>query len=185
MVEVRVSREARLLLLPGNNPDQREWIETVRDALLPLFTTTAILAYEHWDKEGAPYVDFERELVRVPELATEGAWVVLAKSAGVLLTLMAAARNILVPELAFFLGAPFSWTARQGMPVTELLGGFPARAIFIQQTDDPGCPVDALRAVLNASGMKQYVIEEIPGASHHYGDLALIRALVEEHLPEA
>jgi hypothetical protein len=45
--------------------------------------------------------------------------------------------------------------------------------------------VEALRSILGASGMQQYEIEEIPGASHHYGDLACIRALVEKHLPPA
>jgi predicted alpha/beta-hydrolase family hydrolase len=172
-----MANEARLLLLPGNNPDQRE--------LSPLFRAAFILSYGHWDREDAPYIDFDRELTRLAELAADGPWIVLAKSAGVLLTLMAAARGILVPELAFFLGAPFSWTVQQGMPVADLLGGFAAPAVFIQQIDDPSCPVDALRTILSASGMQQYEIEEIPGASHHYGDLSLIAELVEKHLAGA
>jgi predicted alpha/beta-hydrolase family hydrolase len=182
-LEVSVSTEAKLLLLPGNNRDQREWIGTVRHALVPLFRTAVIVTYEHWEREDAPYIDFERELAKLEKLAAEGPWIALGKSAGVLLTLMAAARGILVPEKAFFLGAPFSWTLQQGMPVADLLAAFPAPTVFIQQSDDPGCPVDALQSILSGSGMKRYEIEEIPGASHDYGDLALIRALVEKHLP--
>jgi hypothetical protein len=176
-----VSNENRLLLLPGNNPDQREWIEAVRDELAPLFQEATILYYSHWDKEDSSYIDFETELARVRELASGGAWDVVAKSAGVLLTLMAAARDVLVPEISFFLGAPFSWTQQQGMPVAELLAAFPARSIFIQQSHDPACPVTELRSILEGSGMDGYQIEEIPGASHHYGDLSLIRELVRKH----
>lgn len=175
---------ARLLLLPGNNPDQREWIEAVRDELLPIRDAATILYYGHWEKADAPYIDFDKELARLGELAPSGPWIVLAKSAGVLLALMAAARGILVPQRAFFLGAPFTWTLQQGMPVAGLLEACPPRAVFVQQTNDPSCPVAELTALLSASGVVDYQIEAIPGASHDYGDLVLIRRLVEKHLAE-
>jgi len=177
-----MSTDARLLLLPGNNPDQRAWIEALHDELAPLFRHASILYYQHWNETDAPYIDLERELPRLVALSADLPCVIVAKSAGVLLTLMAAARGVLVPERTFFLGSPFSWSQQQGMPVTDLLAGFPAPAVFVQQTEDPGCPLAELRPLLRACSMARYVIEEIPGASHHYDDLPLVRALVEKHL---
>jgi pimeloyl-ACP methyl ester carboxylesterase len=176
-----MSRDAKLVLLPGNNPDQQEWIEALRSALAPLFDEARVLIYRHWGSAGETDIDLEGEVVRLGELAADGAWVVVAKSAGVLLTMMAAARRVLVPEQAFFLGAPFLWTEQQGMPVGDLVGTFTVPTVFIQRRHDPACPVAELRALVNRSGMKDYEIEEIPGASHHYDDLALIKALVQKH----
>lgn len=172
---------SRLLLLPGNNPNQRQWIEKVYTALADLYDEAVALAYAHWEQEQAEFIDFDAELKRLTgTVAPDRTWSLLGKSAGVLLGLLAVQQQIIAPQIGFFLGTPITWAQERGLDITPLLQRFPARSVFVQKSRDPVCHAGDLRETLREIGMTRYTVIELPGADHDYDDLDRIKEIVSE-----
>jgi hypothetical protein len=170
---------SRLLLLPGNHPSQRQWIEMVYARLADLYDEAVAVAYAHWEREEAGFIDFDAELQRLARtVAPDRRWGLLGKSAGVLLGLMAVQRQIVEPEIGFFLGTPVTWARERGLNVTPLLQGFPGRAVFVQKSHDPVGHAQDLWDTLQEIGMARYEVIELPGADHDYADLERIHEIV-------
>ena len=170
-----------LLLLPGNSPRNKEWIEAVRDALRDDFDKTAIQYYDHWKDEALGGIDINREIKKLPEIIKEfDNYAVFAKSAGMLLALKAISEGVLSPQKCYFVGSAIHMGKRSGMNLEKLLGSLKMPVLFIQKEHDPAGSFEELKALAEESGLSDYEMRKIPGETHHYGNVNRLRQYLLE-----
>lgn len=103
-----------LVILPGNSKENQTWGEVMRDVYGPRFGSVHLQTYEHWET-GGPVIDFDMERTKLRErpapLFTESEVIVMAKSAGSLLALLAVQGGQLAPKGCVFFGMPFDMAA--------------------------------------------------------------------------
>lgn len=150
-----------IILLPGNGSHNKEWIESVRDAI-----GGEILVYEHW-KTGEKVIDFEKETKRLAEMAQDEEVEIFAKSAGCLLAIKAVHEGGIRVRKAVFVGAAVRWGEELGLPVSEWLKDWTFPTLFIQAVGDPAIPGEELRPLLPLAGL----LKVVPGEDHDYADL--------------
>lgn len=167
------SQMAKLLLLPGNNLENKEWIEEVSEAFAQDFSERKTLYYQHWGNNSGS-IDFEVELIRLQELVGEWGneeYYVFAKSAGIILTMLAEQKGILKPRGCMFVGFPYFFAQKQGYVPKELLSNHLIPTVFVQKKFDPAYPAKLLDDLLSLVYPRGYILECVPGANHHYENI--------------
>lgn len=158
-----------LLLLPGNHKMNREWIEGVRNSLSVNFNISEILYYSHWKNGGE--INFEIELQKIQEIVKNWKgeeYVVFAKSAGTVLTLLAFERKIINPKAIIFVGSAVYWAKRKGIDFYEKLSRAKLPILFIQQNNDPAISYSELYARTSVIYPQGYVFICVDGDDHAY-----------------
>ncbi len=164
-----------LILIPGNSPSHKEWIDTVRLELAPLFEETRVLYYSHWET-GEPILNFDTELAKVTTLAENfGEYMIFAKSAGTLLTTRGARENKLHPVACLFTGVPVTWAYQNAFPVEEWLQDFSIPTTYIHQTFDRTCSIVELKEAIKKCNISNETMVEVEGNDHQYNDFDLLR----------
>jgi pimeloyl-ACP methyl ester carboxylesterase len=173
---------SRLLLLPGNHPSQRGWIRAVEAALRDLFGAGQILEYTHWDDPDTSTIDFEKELGRLSAaVGDDQDWIVFAKSAGVMLGLMAVQRRLLSPQAAVLVGTPLTWARGYQIDMGPWVSSLAGYALYVQQESDPTGSAAELDAVLSDCQGCRYDLVVVPGEDHDY-DVDQVRTIISRHL---
>lgn len=161
------------LILGGNSPHNREWVEQLKTAMTPLFDTIATHDYAHWASAGAT-IDFEHELRSVQrETRSLNSYVIIAKSAGVLLSLKGMAENILRPDKVIFLGTPLNYVRQHTMEheFESWLKKVTEPMLLIQNDHDPvGSAGELDRLAKTAVPPSLITFAELPGQTHNYVD---------------
>lgn len=170
----------KLILLPGNSKGTKEWIRRVEEVLRPLFEETVILEYEHW-KNGRKLIDLNHELKRV-EKEAKGEYVILAKSAGVLLAVKGVFEKKLKPVKCVFLGTPIPWGTGNKFEVHKWFENLAIPSLFIQNSHDPAMSYSDLWDYLDEMGVKTKKMVQLEGQSHDYEDLETIKEEVRKFL---
>ena len=164
----------KLILLAGNSIKNKEWIEGIKSALEEFFDSTEIQYYNHWST-GAPFISYPNELNALKKIA-KGNYVIFAKSAGVVLTLMAFDEGWLKPEKCVFAGVPYGAPKRSGAEqFRKLLNKFSVPTLIIQETNDPYGGFAVIKKLIHSSN---YQFAEVPGDKHRYADIAKLKKLV-------
>lgn len=171
----------KLVLLPGNNKSNKEWIEKVESELKDLFSSTSIQYYQHW-KDDKPLIDFDLEANKLVENNKEADIVIFAKSAGTLLTLKSIKNNLIIPKKCIFAGVPINWARENNFDAELWLEEYNIPTLFIQNTNDPVFSFKELKELLAEKKLKNYKIIELPGNSHDYKDLNKLRELIVSFL---
>jgi predicted alpha/beta hydrolase family esterase len=171
-----------LILLPGNNKTNKDWIEAVADQLSTLFTTTYTQYYNHWKDPQQKTINIDNELSKLKDevKSVQDKIVIFAKSVGTIVTLHAIKRKILVPCRCIFVGSPFLHR-----PIEELQKSFAGVTIpflFIQQEHDPYGSFENLKQLLRQMPSLNYTLKMMAGNDHRYEDVRLIKAIVTEWL---
>ena len=170
-----------VLLLPGNDSLNKEWIEEVAEKTTDLFGNHAIQNYDHWENEDRRFIDFDLELDRLADTTKDiDDYAVFAKSAGVALALLGIDQNKIAPKYCIFVGSPLSFAERFGIDVKKFLDDLKVPVLFIQQVDDPAASFDSLQAFVKDSGLGDYEMIKIPGDDHAYSDVDELAKLVKE-----
>lgn len=172
---------SRLLLLPGNHISQREWIHAVEAALRDMFGTGQIVEYTHWDDPDRPAIDLEKELERLPPVVGEHRdWIWFAKSAGVMLGLMAVQRGLLSHQAAILVGTPMAWARGYQIDLAPWIRSLPGYTLYIQQESDPTGSAAELDAALSDCESCRYDLVVVPGDNHDY-DVAQLHSIIGRH----
>jgi pimeloyl-ACP methyl ester carboxylesterase len=102
----------RILYLPGNTANHKEWIDKLtKDTDISL--EKDILHYKHWET-GDQIINFDTELERLRDLVKDDEYIVVGKSAGCALGLMAYKQKIVNAKRFIFLGFPYLWLEKLG-----------------------------------------------------------------------
>ncbi|MGH7157513.1 MAG: hypothetical protein ACREGD_00330 [Candidatus Saccharimonadales bacterium] len=170
------------LVLGGNNPHNKEWVQQLKSALAPLFNTIATHDYAHWASGGST-IDFDHELrAAVAEARSLNDYVIIAKSVGTLLSLRGTASNSLRPSKAIFLGMPLNYIRQQAMEheSESWLKKTTAPMLFIQNAHDPVASASELERYLKIIVSPSLVnLVELPGNTHDYTDFPKLFELVQ------
>lgn len=165
-----------LILLPGNNKSNKEWIQKIEVELKDLFDSTLIQYYDHW-KDNKPIIDLDLELNELVK-NNNAVDVVFAKSAGILLALKAIKNHLIKPKKCIFVGFPINWARINNFDIDIWLENYQIPTMFIQNSEDPAFSFKDLREFLYKKALKNYDIVELPGNSHDYNDISKLRKLI-------
>ena len=120
-----------LILLAGNSIDNREWIEEVESVLKPLFYSTQIQYYDHW-QSGEELIDLDKEIKKLTETTkSKKQYIIFAKSAGGLITLKAIYQRKISPSRCIFVGIPINWAKKYGFDIAKWFKDFNIPLIII------------------------------------------------------
>ena len=176
--------EKRLLVLPGMNPNLREWSSEVSTAIGSLFDSSIVHEYTHWTDPSHKF-SFENEIDRIRRIDLADASVFLfAKSIGCLLSLVAVDEGVIDPEAAILVGFPLSLARQNDFPVEDQLYRFKVKTLFIQNTADPASSAEELSKLLEAHMQANYKLVELPRDDHHYPDMAGMRTEISRFLKD-
>ena len=105
----------KYLLAPGNAAQNANWIQAVADtlALSCKINQESILTlnYKHW-KTDQEIIDFNYELNTLRTLKLDALTTVFAKSAGIILIMLAVINNIIKAKRFVFTGFPYYFAKR-------------------------------------------------------------------------
>ena len=105
-----------------------------------------------------------------------GDYVVVAKSIGTVVTMLANARGLLTPRRCVFAGFPLNVVTAKFPDVAEALPKLPP-TVFIHNEHDPLGSAEAVGTFVDAHAPQAYVFRALPGDTHVYVDFELIRDL--------
>lgn len=131
-----------------------------------------VQTYGFWGPEDHPDPDPRPEARTAAE---SGADLVIAKSFGTLVTMIAARDHGFAPKACVFLGTPLRRASDMGMRLAAHLSAIPT--LLIQQTADFNGAFEEVAAV--AGRAPSALALEIPGDDHLYEDIDAIAPLVE------
>ena len=168
-----------LLLLPGNNLNNKGWAYEARAALAPLFDRCVVHEYAHWTS-GAAIADIDLEIEALRQ-ATKGLddYAIFAKSIGTVIASKGIHEGVLNPSKCIFTGAPLPLIKSQAYEYTKWLTVFGKPILFVQNSHDPVAGYEELKTYLRSSELTNYELVELPGDTHSYDDFAMLKNLVK------
>ncbi|MCU0660552.1 MAG: alpha/beta hydrolase [Candidatus Pacebacteria bacterium] len=152
-----------LLLLPGNSIRNKEWLSCMRNAFENDFHVSAI-AYDHWTT--LDQMDFSAEVEKIKNLNTRFD-IVVAKSAGVALALLAVSKRYIQPEKMILLGTPLT-AMLSDAEGAKLLHENMVPTVYIQQSHDPYCPFTEAKNTLEKLLKENDLLIKVEGNDHSY-----------------
>uniref|UniRef100_A0A7C4XTF2 Alpha/beta hydrolase n=1 Tax=candidate division WWE3 bacterium TaxID=2053526 RepID=A0A7C4XTF2_UNCKA len=170
-----------LIILPGNSKQFNErWLLDSQDNYSPLFNTTTIQTYKHWET-GEQMADLETEVERLAT-STQGKdnYIIYAKSIGTVITIKAVAENKISPKACIFVGCPFGELTGQYKEFSDWIKKYSIHTLFIQQTNDPFFKYTELEKFIDDSGIQNYELVEIDGDNHAYDNYDYIKQLMKD-----
>jgi len=167
------------LFLGGMSPRNKTWIREVEQKLKPLFVTTLVHDYAHWDNPDQN-MDIAAELVTVAEKAEKlGQYVIFAKSIGTVLTAQGIHDGVLTPDGCLLAGLPLAIIKTDELQTGAWLTASAVPIIIVQNTNDPvGSFADA-QTHLGALPPNHKLIE-LPGDTHDYNGLEKLKELMSQ-----
>lgn len=164
-----------LILLGGNSIENKQWLHDFSAVLHSHFASIYTHDYRHWETKDE-LIDLDYELATLSNLVTSRQpYIIIAKSAGVLVALKGIAQKILNPDKCVFLGTPILWAKENHFAVNEWLKEYSLQTLFIQQSHDPAMSFDDLQHYLHESNVQNYNMIDLPGKDHLYSELDEIK----------
>lgn len=170
-------RDMNILVLPGINQQTEKWAKNlINEIALPASVAT-IQRYSHWDGGGEQCMMLEAEIDR---LGGVGVDLLIGKSLGVAVGMLACQRGVIAPERAIFIGTPVSLFIEEDIDLQSLGNGLGLPVLYVQQKDD----VVGTSAMLceHIGKAPQATIVEVPGNNHKYKDLKLLTRHIRKWL---
>ncbi|MFC1800961.1 hypothetical protein ACFLZB_00655 [Nanoarchaeota archaeon] len=161
--------ETNLIILPGNSTNNHFWSQELRSSLEKHFNTVDTLIYQHWEMVGDAEIDFDNESKVLETKATQqDSFVILAKSAGVILSLQAIQQGKINPQKCVYLGVPAKWADERGIDLNNLLGQYSVPTLFVQNTQDPMLSSKDLISFMGRNRIRNFELAPLPGDTHDY-----------------
>ncbi len=163
----------KLILLPGNSPKNKPWIDKVTKSLSGKFQSTYTQYYDHWNQD-IGYIDFDKETEKLlKNIKGDERYIVFAKSVGIMLTLKAISNKKINPLMCIFVGTPT--TAEK---LDEFFKDYTIPTLFIQQENDPLTSFDKLAEKVSNLDLDNAIVKEIEGNDHKYKNIEELSELV-------
>lgn len=162
----------KLLGLPGRKSSTFQQMLDLTSRLRVAQDEAVVQAYGFWGAAEHPDPD-PRPEARIA--AASKADLVVAKSFGTLVTMIAGRDHGFSPRACVFLGTPLRRAPEMAMRLASHLAAVPT--LLIQQTDDFNGAFAEVAAV--AAGAPSATVLEIPGSDHLYEDLDMIASPIE------
>ncbi len=165
----------KLLIFPGNSLANKVWADGAYLAFAGEFSQRYRHYYSHWES-GEPLINFETELAKLAsQIKPDEECVVLAKSAGSLLALMAIGRGMFKAKKCVFVGLPLKLVREENVRLEQALTSYTLPTIIIQNLNDPVATFEEVKNYLAQLGKPNFTILATPAADHKYLDFDLIK----------
>ncbi|HLP79341.1 MAG TPA: hypothetical protein VK158_01795 [Acidobacteriota bacterium] len=152
-----------VIVLGGLSHKNEAFVQTLSEEFSK-FTPTQYLAYDHWKTDG--HMDFDAEIKKLVEtIGRNTNFILVAKSAGILVCLKAIMEHGIVPKHCFFFGTPVTFSKTVNMSFEELMKYPPANAVFIQNEHDPAYSASELKPIVES---KKCTLITLAGSTHEY-----------------
>jgi len=169
-----------VLVLGGMSPRHKEWVRQVASVLKPHFNEVRLLDYRHWDQEGAE-MNLEYEITQTTMLAQDlGDYVVVAKSIGTVVAILANSRDLISPARCVFMGFPLKVVLATIPEVADALPKLPVDTTFLHNDHDPLGAAEDISAYISEHMPQAPVFMTMPGGTHDYIDFDLITRLTSK-----
>ena len=170
----------KVLGLPGRKPETLAQMQGLIERLEIGQTQAAVRPHSFWDRTDVSNPDVSPDALAV---SSRGADLVISKSIGNLILMLARDRHGFAPQACVFLGTPLARFIPEGwIPLLEAhCAAVPT--LFIQQTADYNGAYRDVAALVSRHHL--CTAREIPGDDHLYEDLELIAPLIEAWVNES
>lgn len=156
-----------IILLGGNSKSNKTWVDGICKHLRSDFNVV-VHEYSHWETGGHD-IDFDVELARLKKLIKHSnikSYSIIAKSAGLLLSLIGVRSKMLSPVSIIGFGLPLEYARYREIVPTLIMADIPrrCRVLFVQGTSDPQGSVNRVRLVIP----KSILLVQIRSNNHAY-----------------
>lgn len=169
-----------IILFAGNSLQNKKWIETVNTSIKEIFDKTTVHYYHHW-QTGKEMISFTKELEELKKYNLKEC-LVLAKSAGIILTLKGIKERTINPKKCFFIGTPLNWCKENNIPIEKLISHHKIPTVFMQNKHDPACNSNHLKEWLTLNKIANYKFIELEGNTHNYLDINKIKQEIKKQI---
>lgn len=164
-----------VLILGGQSSRHQQWVRDLAASLADQFETVKFIDYRHWQTNGDLDIDHElQEISKATQDLTN--YVIIAKSIGSVLSILAISQGVCKPEKCVFLGFPLAEVTEHLPVLGSNLRDLP-ETIFVHNKHDPHGDASEIKAYLQANRVKNYQFFEQDGNTHDYVDFDLIAKL--------
>ncbi|MFD3264253.1 hypothetical protein [Phenylobacterium ferrooxidans] len=169
----------KVLGLPGRKPETLGQMQALIDRLEIGQTEAVVRPHSFWDRADVSNPDISPDAQAVSE---SGADLVISKSIGNLIVMLAGDRHGFAPQACVFLATPLARFIPEGwIPLLEAhCAAVPT--LFIQQTANYNGAYRDLAAIVARHPL--CTAREIPGDDHRYEDVELVAPLIEAWVNE-
>lgn len=171
----------KLVILPGNSPSNREWADEAKESFSSMFSDIYVQSYSHWNS-GQEFIDFDTELAKLVKNVGQKDCVVLAKSAGAMLSVYGVHKNIFHPLKCVFLGLPIRFAEENNFALEQWFQQYDVPTVVIQNSNDPVTSFQKVEVALSSLNKTSIELIEIEGDDHKYNDFELIKEKTKDFL---
>ncbi len=169
----------RIVIVPGNSPHNKKWAENLKEFLGTKedYKDISVLKYLHWSS-GEEIMDVKKESLRLEDiLSKNGKYLIIAKSAGILVSL----ETMVKPVFFLFLGLPLKWIDENGFKSDKLFSNLSTPSLIIQNKKDPMAFKETVSSYIKKNKLNQYIkLLESPGDTHEYNNFELISSVIKK-----
>ncbi len=172
----------KIIIVPGNSFKNKEWAQKLEKFLrLKKKHNVLSVEYFHWNSEES-IINIEEEAVRLGSLIPlSEEYLVVAKSAGILVSLKAFLSGRINPKSFIFLGLPLRWAIEKEINIDIMFNEFSASALLIQNDKDPIASTNEVHKFLQKlKPPKEIQLIETSGDTHEYDDFKFISSFIDK-----
>lgn len=169
-------KNKNILILGGNTSNNVTWIKNITNEFKKDNKVNSI-HYNHWNTDQE--LDIDLELNKIKEiLKNQQDYTIIAKSVGSIISLIGIKEKIIKPKNIIILGLPLRYVERKNIDLMPLINNAlnNTNIYIIQQKDDPIGKYEEVKQIV-PNNIKVF---EIPGHFHIYGNLKLIRSIIDD-----
>mgnify|MGYP001604600030 CR=1 FL=1 len=164
----------KLVILPGNNKSNKEWADAAAEAFASSFSDIYVQSYSHWDTD-EEFINFDTELEKLIKNVGSDDCIVVAKSAGSMLSIYGVHKNKFHPKKCVFVGLPVRFAEENNFELAQWIQSYDIPTIVIQNSHDPVTSFEELKTAFDHLNKTSIELIEINGNDHKYSDFKLIK----------
>lgn len=173
-----MNKKKNLLILGGNSKKNINWMKKMQE-IYSLDYNVNVIEYDNWyfDKR----ISFEDELNKISNIIKKDEeYIIVAKSIGILLSVMAIKRKIVNPKLVVFMGVPLKFLEEENLELLDSLMKIrkQVKMLLIQQENDPQCSFKKLESRLN----NKIPLISVKGNDHAYNEIKSLKKYIDEFI---
>ncbi len=172
----------KIVIVPGNSFKNKKWIQKATKFFqLNKKHDVLSIEYTHWhSKEGL--IDIEKESLKLNNLLSgQEKYLIIAKSAGILVSMKTFMSGKINPKSFIFLGLPLGWAKERKFNMSLIFNEFPIPALIIQNNKDPVASAGEVNSFIKKlKKPKNIQLIQTPGNSHDYEDFELIYSFIDK-----
>jgi hypothetical protein len=172
----------KIIIVPGNSPKNKKWIQKATKFFQSNKGYDVLsIEYSHWHSK-EDLIDIEKESLKLNDLLSgQEKYLIIAKSAGILVSIKTFMSGKINPKSFIFLGLPLGWTKERKFNISLMFNEFPIPALIIQNKKDPVASADEVNNFIQKlKNPRNIQLIQTPGNSHDYEDFELIYSFINK-----